>query len=493
MRSTEQNIIRNSFKLFKQDIPRGMSQYQATRAASTLMHSALKTIGCPQNLLGDFSYPPTNDEYIIQFELMLALLSVLYKLPDDKYHGFRLRATGRFFSHQSVIGEVPRHVFIESLYDGGAMVPNNVSVFLGYLDKLDCQNFKQPLLDFVQRNNFNITQGQHDQVKKKTSHHKALICLALIAALFFTILSLAGVGLFVGYTSDTAPIVSTEYFNDSYTGAPICYDSFDTKLVQVTTNSTGFSADLFLVPESDIVYERYTFPEKKLRSLKDIDIIESIAFGYPDFDDDHRPLYSNVKAGVISYRINLKSSYQSDCYIKVFLYDLYDRYRNKFNYPSTSNDGSIAHSDCIDVGNSTVNLTLIPNKPILIAAFTNKYEVLLDAYAMVELTQVNTSRLSSSCTVSSSNPCNINFSRYPVRNTRECILITSHGAGSVSLTSVTLSLNGVKLIGISSIGLFGSIAAVLIFLVVFLCVKRNCTRRKNYEPLADLSNANGIQ
>ena len=294
-------------------------------------------------------------------------------------------------------------------------------------------------------------------------------------------------GLFVGYTSDAAPILNTEYFNDSYTGAPVCYNSFDTKLVQVTTTSIGFSADLFLVPESDIVYERYTFPEKKLRSLTDNGIKQSIAFTYPDFDDNTlRPIYSNVKAGVILYRINLKSTSQSDCHVRVFLYDLYDKYRHKFDYANSYSDGSISSSACLGVGNSSFNLTLIPNKPILIAAFTAEYKV-LDAYAMVELTQINTSRLSSSCTVSSTHPCDINFSRYPIRNTRECILITSHGSGSVSLTSVTLSMNGVKLIGISSIALFGSIAAVLIFLVVFLCVKRNCTRRKNYELLEDFS------
>lgn len=126
-------------------------------SASTLIRSALRTIGCPQVLLGEFSYAATNDEHIIQFELMLALISVLRRLPYDKYNRFRVRATGRFLSHQPVIDDVLHHDFIESLYDVEAINPNNVSVFLGYLDELGCQNFKQPLLDFVHRNNFNIT------------------------------------------------------------------------------------------------------------------------------------------------------------------------------------------------------------------------------------------------------------------------------------------------------------------------------------------------
>ena len=282
-------------------------------------------------------------------------------------------------------------------------------------------------------------------------------------------------GLFVGYTSDTVPIVNTTYFNDSYTAAPFCYNSFDTKLVQVTTDTLGFSADLFLVSEPDIAYDTYTLPEKKLRSLTDNNIEISIAFGYPGLDE-HKPLYSNIIPGIISYRINLQSSSQSSCHMKVFLYDLKASYEDKLINFSPSSDGSIGSSDCLDVGDSTVNLTLIPNKPILVAAYTDKYEV-LDAYAMVELTQVNTSLLSPSCTISSTQPCNINLGRYPVRKTRKCILITSHGEGSVSLTSVPVSLNGVRLIGISSIAVFGSIAAVLIFLVVFVCVKRRMNRR----------------
>ena len=301
-------------------------------------------------------------------------------------------------------------------------------------------------------------------------------------------------GLFVGYTSDTVPIVNTTYFNDSYTAAPFCYNSFDTKLVQVTTDTLGFSADLFLVPESNIAYDIYTLPEKKLRSFPVNNIKIYIAFSYPGFDNHKpvKPLYSNIIPGIISYRINLQSSSQSSCHMRVFLYDLKASYGDIFDYEFPSSDGSIGSSDCLDVGDSTVNLTLIPNKPILVAAYTDKYEV-LDAYAMVELTQVNTSLLSPSCTISSTQPCNINLGRYPVRKTRKCILITSYGEGSVSLTSVPVSLNGVRLIGISSIAVFGSIAAVLIFLVVFVCVKHRMNRRKDYEPLAELSTVNTIQ
>ena len=128
-------------------------KYPEGNQAFTLMHSALKTIGCPQGLLRDSSYDPTNDENIIQFELMLALILVLHKLPNDKYNGFRLSAMGRFLSHQPVSRETSRRDFIESLYDNGAIDPNNVSVFLRYLDELECQDSKQPLLDFLQRNN----------------------------------------------------------------------------------------------------------------------------------------------------------------------------------------------------------------------------------------------------------------------------------------------------------------------------------------------------
>ena len=313
-----------------------------------------------------------------------------------------------------------------------------------------------------------------------TAYCKRVVIVTILV--FSVLLSSAGLGLFIGYSSQTPLAVNTTYFNDSYTAPPLCYNSFDVNRLEITTSeSFGFSADVYLVPESDIVYNySYVLPEVKLDVTSFIDIsICNIRFHYPSVEY----LFSNTQPGTVHYRLqDLRVQSGDSCGVKLFLFDsdaAYESFNDNCNDPKGNHD-SVASSDCINtIGTHDVNFTLSPNKAFRIIAYTDPYKN-LQVYMSAELTRVNVSRLTPICTVTSSNPCNVRLSDIPIRNFRKCVLLKGSGAGSVTVTDVPVSWNGVKITGVVALGVFGLIFVALGLPVVILCVKYYCSYRRHY-------------
>ena len=120
-----------------------------------LMHSALRVIRC--NLANNTSYDPTNNEDIIQFELMLALVAVLRQMSDRQHRDFRYLVKKEFHPINVPDNDSGPGLLV-ALYDRDIIATHNVPTFQLFLERLGCHFLINNLKVFLIRNNIHYNQ-----------------------------------------------------------------------------------------------------------------------------------------------------------------------------------------------------------------------------------------------------------------------------------------------------------------------------------------------